>query len=762
MDTLYRTGFLGDQIVITLPLKNEDGTAFTPGTAYSLIFTAKLEDTDEDSAAILQLASGAGIVHSGSNAICTINPAATLALAPLNLVFDIQAQNVTTGEVIRTPAYGRLQLRRDITRLTTTSIPIFTSSEPVPFTVAIADAVAGLVSLTGGQTIGGYKTFTDPTSFDIASANTLSAGALTAVTSLTIQPGATIMLNGSVPATFRTALGLGTLATQSGTFTSTGIAGTLADASLTIAKTSGLQTALDGVAETNGKTATLARFTQLTAGSFVSRGDSPEIGGPFVIATQNAEQRMTVQTEGGIAGSGTLADNNGQLYYFGNDPGKTCRSYVFEVEYKRITSGTGIAVGVMTFAFHTSPVINASSPYNIPLPAGMLHIQTTEAGITYFDYAHAQGVNFTTIPAVNEVFTGSGNLWNPANPTGSLPRNKKFTIEFQFDGEECRVICMGRTMIFRHAAIAAAAPRYWFFESNGAASNDKASFPVLHSVAIDSDKWRANAEQSQTLREFVMGGPLERNILQGGTSTTSALTIRATSSGSATTGSDLTLYAGNATKVLKGTQAGQQMMGNADPITTAGIPTFQVFGQSSGGTMLLTNSVTANQNKSGILTVPHYSSGISTGGWGAWTVIRGDSTNGNNTINIGGDAFGPDVKASAINFVTGASFTTTSGVNRLSIAATGAITTGTVGQTIGIKSGANALAGTVTLTAGAGTISSAAIDANTAIVLTLKTLSGTIGGQPYVATITPATGCTIAGGGGSNNSTYNWVALKVN
>ena len=90
------------------------------------------------------------------------------------------------------------------------------------------------------------------------------------------------------------------------------------------------------------------------------------------------------------------------------------------------------------------------------------------------------------------------------------------------------------------------------------------------------------------------------------------------------------------------------------------------------------------------------------------------------------------------------------------------LTTSIAGKTLKVKSGTNALAGTVVLTAGAGTITSTAVDANTVIILTLKTLSGTIGGQPYVATITPATGCTIDGGGASNNSTYNWVAVKVN
>ncbi|MEO5712988.1 MAG: hypothetical protein ABIT37_05830 [Luteolibacter sp.] len=92
----------------------------------------------------------------------------------------------------------------------------------------------------------------------------------------------------------------------------------------------------------------------------------------------------------------------------------------------------------------------------------------------------------------------------------------------------------------------------------------------------------------------------------------------------------------------------------------------------------------------------------------------------------------------------------------------GNFTTTAVGKTLAVKSGTNALAGTVTLTAGAGTISSTAIDANTVINITLKTVSGTVGGQPYVSAITAGTSATLSGGGGSNNSTYNWVAEKVN
>ena len=70
---------------------------------------------------------------------------------------------------------------------------------------------------------------------------------------------------------------------------------------------------------------------------------------------------------------------------------------------------------------------------------------------------------------------------------------------------------------------------------------------------------------------------------------------------------------------------------------------------------------------------------------------------------------------------------------------------------------AGIFSGTTTLAAGASTIASAAVSANTKLTLTLKTVGGTIAGQPHVATITPGTGLTLDGGGASNTSVYNWT-----
>lgn len=133
-------------------------------------------------------------------------------------------------------------------------------------------------------------------------------------------------------------------------------------------------------------------------------------------------------------------------------------------------------------------------------------------------------------------------------------------------------------------------------------------------------------------------------------------------------------------------------------------------------------------------------------GSGAAWAMRCDTSNGYNLDMFNG---GSPVNAMKV---------TTAGAVQF---AAGDVSTTLIGKTFLVKSGSNSLAGTVVLSSGAGTIASTAIDANTVIQFTLKTASGAITQQPFVATITPATGCTVSAGVG-DNSTYNWVALKVN
>lgn len=93
----------------------------------------------------------------------------------------------------------------------------------------------------------------------------------------------------------------------------------------------------------------------------------------------------------------------------------------------------------------------------------------------------------------------------------------------------------------------------------------------------------------------------------------------------------------------------------------------------------------------------------------------------------------------------------------------GNITTNTIGNTLAIKSGSNAKAGTFTLAAGVATVANSGVTANSVVIPFLKTPGGTITGSLYYPTVTAGTGFTVAEvGGTSDTSTYNYVILEVN
>lgn len=56
------------------------------------------------------------------------------------------------------------------------------------------------------------------------------------------------------------------------------------------------------------------------------------------------------------------------------------------------------------------------------------------------------------------------------------------------------------------------------------------------------------------------------------------------------------------------------------------------------------------------------------------------------------------------------------------------------------------------------TVTNANVTANSAIIVTLKTVGGTVGATPAVKTITPTTGFTIAGTA-SDTSVYNYTII---
>jgi hypothetical protein len=91
----------------------------------------------------------------------------------------------------------------------------------------------------------------------------------------------------------------------------------------------------------------------------------------------------------------------------------------------------------------------------------------------------------------------------------------------------------------------------------------------------------------------------------------------------------------------------------------------------------------------------------------------------------------------------------------------GNVAISSVGNTLTLKGGSNAMSGTFALASGTATVASTAIDSNTVVVLSVKTASGTLGtGTPEIQ-VQSGTGFT-ASGAATDNSTYNWAAFKVN
>lgn len=141
--------FIGDTKPHTVPMAWA-GEAFEPGASWSLIWTAKHNASDDDSSAVIQKATGTGINVTEDTATIELVPDDTIFLPATQLVWDLQAQSLTTGEV-RTVAFGGLKLARDITRRTTTSVPINTLTPAVPFTGKSAYEVAVENGFSGSE-----------------------------------------------------------------------------------------------------------------------------------------------------------------------------------------------------------------------------------------------------------------------------------------------------------------------------------------------------------------------------------------------------------------------------------------------------------------------------------------------------------------------------------------------------------------------------------------------------------------------------------
>jgi len=178
------TSKLGDTSTFSIPLRWEK-RAFVPGNAWALLFTVKSDpDTQDDSQRLLQKATGGyGIIVTGSTAEVAIQRADTIRAAvvadpladppieaqeafeaaPGTYYWDVQATHLTTGKT-RTVASGNYDLKRDVTRQSEPTGPIFTTEDPVfavtgphgmsAYEVAVANGFVGteqqwLASLQG-------------------------------------------------------------------------------------------------------------------------------------------------------------------------------------------------------------------------------------------------------------------------------------------------------------------------------------------------------------------------------------------------------------------------------------------------------------------------------------------------------------------------------------------------------------------------------------------------------------------------------------
>jgi hypothetical protein len=215
--------FLGDSVSVPVPL-TFGGAVFVPGDEWSLIATAKASPAHPDARAVIQKATGAGITAAGSTATLDIVPADTIDLAPGRLFWDIQAQRIAEPHEVRTVAFFDMLLVRDITRETTTSVPVFTTNPPFPGGGGAVTSVNGRTGVVVGlaeqssldsavasleSQLAGLGTFS---ALDNNGSATISVASLTTAATVYAN-GATFGYNNSAAASnHRGALGLGEFA----------------------------------------------------------------------------------------------------------------------------------------------------------------------------------------------------------------------------------------------------------------------------------------------------------------------------------------------------------------------------------------------------------------------------------------------------------------------------------------------------------------------------------------------------------------------
>lgn len=194
------------------------------------------------------------------------------------------------------------------------------------------------------------------------------------------------------------------------------------------------------------------------------------------------------------------------------------------------------------------------------------------------------------------------------------------------------------------------------------------------------------------------------------------------------------LYSSNGTTIdvsVSGTQSAEFTNG------ANGANYFNCYGTSSfSGQLYVNNQYLTIQPSSGSASLNLFSKAV--GSSKQWYIQHDSSTSGCQFQYYNGSAF----------------------INPLLITSSGNTVTNQIGNTFGVKSGSNAKAGTFTLSSGTVTVSNTSVTANSVIILTVKTVSGTRGSNPDIVP-NAGTGFT-ATASVTDNSTYNYIILEVN
>jgi len=413
---------------------------------------------------------------------------------------------------------------------------------------------------------------------------------------------------------------------------------------------------------------------------------------------------------------------------------------------------TGVTNGQTVYAIVLSTTtFKLATTYNNAIAGTAIDIGTTVLTTAFFQ--------ITDIVCLNRTISGSSYSFQKVSDQEFNKNGLTYTLLVEMDGEYLTVTRAGAgSIVFKIPSLArrTGSSMHFWYESSGLTSGVQTAYGKI------TKAWAGAPQMNQKMTTEMN---MDKSIVRGGSSTTSLLTLRATSSTSPTSASELVVACGNFSganpvRALTASHNGFLTLGTASPITTiAAWPTIQIIAPTATqGTVLLGNSVAQATNKDSSLNFAHYNgqtAGIIAG-------IRVTSTVSNTTTSYGGS--NASIPATMQHsFYTGATNTTyAGGTERLRIGSTGAITTETAGQTLGVKSGTNALSGTFIAN---GTtpvaVATTAWDANCVAVITLKTIGGTVTSQPFVSSVTAGTGFSVTSAAG-DTSTYNWVALKVN